>query len=191
MTVIAADGNSRTETFRLVTTLLDPVAAPAQQLAELYHQRWEIELSNAEIKTRLRGPEVILRSRIPQLVRQEMFAFLVVYQSLCCLRVHAAHACGIDPDRISFTVTVRLARDQVCNQAARTTAALAHALEQTVTDLLDDLLPPRRARSYERKKRPPKNTFPSRRSAQPRPPSKITYAVAISSHEPYQGKRVK
>ena len=160
----------RTEAFRLVTTLLDHEQAPARQLAELYHQRWEIELGYGELKTRLRGPEVVLRSRSPQLIRQEVFAFLVVYQALCCLRLRAAQAARTDPDRISFTVTLRLARDQVPSQAGATPTALHDALEQTIADLLDELLPARRSRSYERKKRPMKNTFQFRKLSQPRPP---------------------
>src|SRR4051812_33908601 len=95
------DGGVRTESFRLVTTLLDHEQAPAGQLAELYQQGWEIELGFGELKTRLRGPEVVLRSRSPQLVRQEVFAFLVVYQALCSLRCRAAQAADADPDRIS------------------------------------------------------------------------------------------
>ena len=181
-------GGARTEAFRLVTTLLDHTLAPAAQLAELYHQRWEIELSYGELKTRLRGPEVILRSRSPQLVRQEIFAFLVVYQALCSLRVTAAQAAHIDPDRVSFTVTVRLARDQVGQQAADTPAALHKALQQTITDLLEDLLPPRRPRCYERKKRPAKNTYPSRKIDQPRPPSRVSYTLTITGDHPYLGR---
>src|SRR3954447_8044877 len=157
VTIHTGNGAVRTEPCRLVTTLLDPEQAPARQLAEIYHQRWDIERGHGELKTRLRGPEVILRSRSPQLVRQEVFAFLVVYQALCSLRLRAAQTAHTDPDRISFTVTLRLARDQVGNHAVATPAGLRQALEQTITDLLDELLPPRRSRSYERKKRPVKN----------------------------------
>src|SRR3954449_5605827 len=67
VTVHAADGSSRTEPFRLVTTLLDHHTAPAGEVAALYQQRWENELAYNELKTRLRGPEVVLRSRSPQL----------------------------------------------------------------------------------------------------------------------------
>jgi hypothetical protein len=191
VTVATDDGDLRTEAFRLVTTLLDHEQAPALQLAELYHQRWEIELSYGELKTRLRGPQVILRSRRPQLVRQEIFAFLVVYQALCSLRVCAAQAADTDPDRISFTVTLRLARDQVGNQAAATPASLHDAVQQTITDLLDELLPPRRSRCYERKKRPAKNTYPHRKPDQPRPPNPVTYTLAVTGDRPYLGKRAK
>jgi hypothetical protein len=185
------DGAVRTEAFRLVTTLLDHEQAPARQLAELYPQRWEIEVGYGELKTRLRGPEVVLRSRSPQLVRQEVFAFLVVYQALCSLRVGAAQAADTDPDRISFTVTLRLARDQVVSQAAITPAALHDAVRQTIADLLDERLPPRRARSYERKKRPIKNTFSFRKLGQPRPPSRLSYTLTITGDHPYLGKQAK
>ena len=182
------DGGVRTEAFRLATTVLDHAQAPAGQLAELYHQRWEIELSYGELKTRLRGPQVILRSRSPRLVRQEIFGFLVVYQALCSLRVSAARAADADPDRVSFTVTVRLARDQVTNQAAATPTALRNAVKQTVTDLLDELLPARRSRRYERQRRPVKNPYPSRRIDQPRPPSAVTHAITVTGNHPYLGK---
>jgi hypothetical protein len=191
VTVSDAGGGTRTEPFRLVTTLLDHLQAPAPQLAELYHQRWEIELGYAELKTRLRGPGFILRSKSPPLVCQEVFAFLAVYQALTELRVRAAQAGKVDPDRISFTLTLRLARDQVISQAARTPATLSQRVQQTIADLLDDLLPPRRARCYERKKRPPKNTFPARRPSQPRPPSRTTFTLTITNDEPYQGKHPK
>jgi hypothetical protein len=191
VTIQTRDGGVRTEAFRLVTTLLDHEQAPAGQLAEVYHQRWEIELSYGELKTRLRGPAVILRSRSPQLVRQEVFAFLVVYQALCSLRCCAAQAAEADPDRISFTITLRLARDQVGNQAAATPAGLHDAVEQTISDLLDELLPPRRSRCFERKKRPAKTKYPSRRPDQPRPPSPVTYTLTITGDRPYLGKHAK
>jgi hypothetical protein len=191
VTVHAADGSSRTEPFRLVTTLLDHHTAPAGELATLYHQRWESELGYNELKTRLRGAGFILRSRCPDLVRQEMFAFLAVYQALCALRSRAAHTADCDPDRISFTVTGRLARDHTCNQAAATAASLRKACYQTVSDLIDERLPARRARSYERIKRTPRNNHKIRRHDHERPPSKITYEVAITDDSAYQGKHAK
>ena len=90
VTVRGADGTTRIESFRLVTTLLDHERAPAAKLAALYHQRWESENGYAELKTRLRGAAFILRSRSPDLVCQELFAFLTVYQALCALKAEAA-----------------------------------------------------------------------------------------------------
>jgi Insertion element 4 transposase N-terminal/Transposase DDE domain len=191
VTVHTADGSTRTEPYRLITSLLDHQAAPASELARLYHQRWESEVSYGELKTRLRGAAFTLRSRTPELARQEMFAFLVVYQALSAIRVRAAQTASLDPDRISFTVTVRLARDQVCNQAAVTATSLQRACDQTITDLIDERLPARRARSYQRHKLTPRNNYPIKRHDQKRPSSKITYTLAITDNSPYQGKHAK
>jgi hypothetical protein len=88
--VRAADGTTRIGPFRLATTLLDHRRAPAAELAALYHERWESENGYAELKTRLRGAAFILRSRSPERVCQELFAFLTVYQALCALETEAA-----------------------------------------------------------------------------------------------------
>jgi hypothetical protein len=90
----------------------------------------------AELKTRLRGAAFILRSRSPELVRQELFAFLTVYQSLCSLRAEAAQASGIDPGRISLTVAVRIARDHAGSQTAVTLHSVAQARRRAIRDVL-------------------------------------------------------
>jgi Insertion element 4 transposase N-terminal/Transposase DDE domain len=100
ITITSADGTTRIESFRLVTTLLDHKRAPAAKLAALYHQRWENENGYAELKNRLRAAAFILRSRSPELVCQELFAFLTVYQALCALKLQTAAQAGIDPDQI-------------------------------------------------------------------------------------------
>ncbi|MFG2632351.1 transposase, partial [Streptomyces sp. NPDC048473] len=135
---------TRTETFRLVTSLLDHHLAPAHQLARAYHQRWEIENGFAELKNRLRGAGFILRSKAPELIYQEIYALLTVYQALCALQTRAAEHGGTDPDRISFTVTVQLARLAVAAQAAADVTTLDTARREVTTELLAALLPPRR-----------------------------------------------
>ena len=184
ITINTADGTSRNEAFRLVTTLLDHQRAPAAKLAALYHQRWESENGYAELKTRLRGAAFILRSRSPELVRQELYAFLVVCQALCSLKTEAARTASIDPDRISFTATVRIARDHASNQTAITPPSITQARRRAIRDLLSDLMPPRRDRQCERARKPPKNTFPSRKRDQPRPPDHITYKIRIRRKKP-------
>ena len=57
--------------YRLMTTLLDPLTAPAQELAALYQTRWTIETTFAELKTTLKGADALLRSKTPELVRQK------------------------------------------------------------------------------------------------------------------------
>jgi Insertion element 4 transposase N-terminal/Transposase DDE domain len=181
VTVTPVGAAARTETFRLVTTLLDPDLAPAGELAVLYHQRWESENGYGELKTRLRGAGFILRSGTPEMACQEMRAFLAVCQALSGMRYRAAAQAGIDPDRLSFTVTLRTARDHArTQQVTSTPQGLALARRQAIADLLADLLPPRRDRHCERQKKRPRNTFPATNKDQPRRPANVTYHVHIT-----------
>ena len=106
------------EHIRLITTILDPAEATAQQLAACYHERWEAETGFAQLKTHLRGPGRILRSRTPDLVRQEIWAYLLTHWALATLICTAATAAGVDPDRIKFLATLRIVRHSVTDQAA-------------------------------------------------------------------------
>jgi len=113
------DGRSpEGEHYRLVTTLLDPDEAPAAELAELYAQRWEFENTLDELKTHQRGAKVVLRSKYPDGVEQEVWGFLLVHWAIRELIHTAALDADIDPDRVSFIRTLRLARRTVTEQAA-------------------------------------------------------------------------
>ena len=96
--------------YRLVTTILDPTEAPAQELAALYHERWEIETALDEFKTHLRGARIVLRSKTPDLVRQEFFGLLLAHFAIRGLMHEAALEADEDPDRLSFTHTVHVLR---------------------------------------------------------------------------------
>src|SRR3954452_19582890 len=96
--------------YRLVTTVLDPAAAPAADLAALYHERWEIEGALAELKTRLRGARAVLRSKAPALVRQEFWGLLLAHFAVRGLMHEAALRADEDPDRLSFLHAVRVVR---------------------------------------------------------------------------------
>ena len=104
--------------YRLVTTVLDPEAAPAAELAALYAQRWEIETALDELKTHQGGPNNILRSQHPTGVEQELYGFLLTHHALRNLIHDTAAAAEHDPDRISFLRTLRVVRRQVTGQAA-------------------------------------------------------------------------
>jgi hypothetical protein len=106
------------EHYRLITTLLDPDQAPALDLAELYAQRWEFEIALDELKTHQRGPKVVLRSKSPDGVEQEIWGFLLVHWAIRELMHTAALDADVDPDRVSFIRTLRLARRTVTEQAA-------------------------------------------------------------------------
>ena len=104
------DGNGTGELIALITTITDPGDARADELAAAYHDRWEEETANDQLKTHLRGPGRVLRSRLPDLAYQEIWAWLTVHYALAALIAQAAEAADIDPDRISFTRTLRLVR---------------------------------------------------------------------------------
>ena len=96
--------------YRLVTTLLDPQQAPAPELAALYHERWEIETALDELKTHLRGAKIVLRSKTPDLVRQEFYGLLMAHYAVRALMHEAALKADVDPDRLSFIHAVRVVR---------------------------------------------------------------------------------
>jgi len=96
--------------YRLVTTILDHEAAPAHELAALYHERWEIETALDELKTHLRGARIVLRSKTPDLVRQEFYGLMMAHFAIRSLIHEAALKADEDPDRVSFVHAVRVVR---------------------------------------------------------------------------------
>jgi hypothetical protein len=104
-------------TYRLVTTILDPGAAPAAELAALYHERWEVETTLDELKTHQRGAQVVLRSKSPEGVRQEVWAHLLVHYAIRKLMCQAAVEQDLDPDRLSFVGSLRIVRRHLASQA--------------------------------------------------------------------------
>jgi hypothetical protein len=104
--------------YRLVTTILDAAIAPAAELAALYHERWEIEGALAELKTQLRGARVVLRSKTPELVKQEVWGLLLAHFAVRGLMHEAALQADEDPDQLSFSHTVRVVRRKLPQFAA-------------------------------------------------------------------------
>jgi hypothetical protein len=96
--------------YRLLTSLLDPAQAPATELAALYHERWEIETALAELKTHLRGAKIVLRSKTPDLVRQEFYGLMMAHFAVRGLMHEAALKADTDPDELSFLHAVRVIR---------------------------------------------------------------------------------
>ena len=104
--------------YRLMTTILDPKQAPAKELAALYHDRWEIENAFDEFKTHLRGAKIVLRSKRPDLVRQEFYGFLMAHFAIRGIMHEAALKAAEDPDRLSFVHAVRVVRRKLAMFAA-------------------------------------------------------------------------
>ncbi|MFD8501108.1 IS4 family transposase [Amycolatopsis sp. NPDC059657] len=104
------EGNGTGELIALLSNITDPADARADELAGAYDQRWEEETANDQLKTHLRGPGKILRSRLPELVHQEIWAWLTVHYALSVLIARAAEAADLDPDRISYSRVLRITR---------------------------------------------------------------------------------
>jgi len=94
--------------YRLITTIVDPTLAPAKELAALYHERWEIETALDELKTHLRGAQIVLRSKTPELVQQEFYGLLMAHFAIRGLMHEAALQADEDPDRLSFVHAVHV-----------------------------------------------------------------------------------
>lgn len=101
------------ELICVITNLLDPAQAGAGEIAHAYGDRWEHEGANDQIKTELRGPGRILRSQTPDMVRAEIYGFLLTHYAIAALICQAATATDLDPGRIKFARTVRLIRNHI------------------------------------------------------------------------------
>jgi hypothetical protein len=104
--------------YRLLTTILDADKAPAHELAALYHERWEIETALDELKTHLRGARIVLRSKTPDLVRQEFYGLMMAHFAIRGLMHEAALKADEDPDRLSFVHAVRVIRRKLAGFSA-------------------------------------------------------------------------
>jgi hypothetical protein len=148
----------RVRTIILVTTLLDPIAFPAQALGELYFQRWSVELHFREIKTLLRLD--VLRCLTPQMVHKELLLHMIAYNLIRCLMQQAAICHHVDLSRISFKGTLDTLHHFA--DAIRAADAKPRQQAQLYSEMLRvialDQLPIRPHRSEPRaKKRRPKN----------------------------------
>jgi hypothetical protein len=105
--------------YRLLTTIVEHEAAPAAELAALYHERWEIETALDELKTHLRGSRIVLRSKTPDLVKQEFYGLMMAHFAIRGLMHEAAlRAADEDPDRLSFLHAVRVVRRKIARFAS-------------------------------------------------------------------------
>lgn len=96
--------------YRLITTLLDSEKYPADELAALYHRRWGIETTFAEMKTTLKGADIVLRSKTPELVRQEFWGLLLAHHAVRKLMLEAALSRQRTPDKLSFKNSLSVIR---------------------------------------------------------------------------------
>jgi len=148
----------------LLTSLLDPAAYPAAEIAELYHERWELELGFDEIKTHALEREETLRSRAPERVRQEVWGLAIAYNLVRLHMQHVAQQAAVAPTRISFRHALLLLRNfwQLTAWIA-SPGKLPRRLDDLHQELALLILPPRRPRSYPRAVKIKMSSYPRSR----------------------------
>jgi hypothetical protein len=179
LTVTYTDGTVTCHQWRLITSLLDPVAYPAADLVTLYHERWQIETTFYSIKhTMLDGR--VLRSHRPAEIDQEIWALLTVYQAIVRITLDAvATQPGLDPDRASFTVAIETARNQVI-MAAGVLPVMITMLTAIGAAVLDHLHPAQpRQRIKARTRKNPVSKYNPNARAHPRTTQHYTVHTRI------------
>jgi hypothetical protein len=106
-------GRTKTAAIRVLTTLLDPDAFPAAEIAALYAARWQVETAFLHLKKTVRGAGRALRGRSAALARQEAWALLLVHNMIAALAAEAAVTAGAGLAAVSFTAVLSLAREHV------------------------------------------------------------------------------
>ncbi|MGI5512214.1 IS4 family transposase [Streptomyces sp. CA-106131] len=179
---VLADGTHVGGRYRLATTLLDPVADPAERLTRIYAERWEIESAFFALRSTLMAGRV-LRSGDRFGIEQELWAALALYQALRTVMVDAVESRpGIDPDRAGFITALQAARTQVI-----LAAGIAPEHPQPVGTIgaavLDNLLPARRLRISARKVKSPISRYHAfKGQARPQADTPVT-AIEITIHD--------
>lgn len=136
------------QVHRLITTLLDPQQAPAKSLCLCYHERWEIEETIDETRNQQRISQQPLRSCLPKLVLQELYALLLAHYAVRALMLRAAQTKGLDPDRISFTAAIQVLGQAIVQSASYSQELTFRVLKRLCADLASpgQLVAPRRLR---------------------------------------------
>lgn len=155
--------------YRLATTLLNPQVAPALELIQLYHERWEIELAIREIKSYQRLQLKVLRSKTPEGVMQELYALLLAHYAVRVLMHQAACEADLDPDRLSFTEAVFQISEAVAEMAVADPRHRAWLLDCLLICLRRRPVPPRRLRVNRREIKQIYNKYKPKKRDQPPP----------------------
>ena len=180
---VTINGVPRTERYLLVTSLLDPDTAPAQQLVALYARRWVAETGIREIKTVLLAGRA-LRGTTPMRALQELWAALVVYQSIRLLICQAALTGDLDPSRISFTAALDTAQHRITTTPTQAPEHLAQACAELCRHLITRHI---RARVFPRARKNTLSGYPYRGKTWQLTSGNASYQVHIVPHTTSSG----
>ena len=152
------------ERHRVLTTLRDADAYPATELVVLYHERWEIEIGNDELKTHQLDRLVHLRSRTPCGILQEIYGILLAYNAVRFLMHEAALCVDLDPRRLSFIHALRVLRETAPLLRAAPAARLPTLYAGMIAHIAQGRLPLRDHRINPRVVKKKMSNFPTKRA---------------------------
>jgi len=148
----------------LLTSMLDPERYPAEEIAAIYHERWELELGYDEIKTEMLDREETIRSKSPAAVRQELWGIFLAYNLVRLEMERVADEAGVEPTRISFVAALHLICDEWLWCAIASPGAIPKHLRNLRASLKTLILPPRRTqRRYPRAVKLKMSNYPRKR----------------------------
>lgn len=150
----------------LLTSLTDAATYPADEIARLYHERWELELGYDEIKTEMLDREETLRSKSPEAVCQELWGVLIAYNLVRVEMERVAKEARVEPTRISFVAALHLIVDEWMWLEVTSPGAIPRRLRDLRANLKRYILPPRRSeRAYPRAVKIKMSNYPRKRHA--------------------------
>lgn len=155
------DGSQKT----VFTSLDDPEQWPAEEVFNLYRERWEIELAYGELKTEQLQRAAVLRSQHPDGIAQELWAMLLIYNLIRYEMVQIAQEAGVEPNRISFIAALRLIENEWLWCAAAAPGSISVKLRKMREELTHYILPERRRRQYPRVVKTPASKFMRKKNA--------------------------
>jgi hypothetical protein len=174
LAVTDSTGRVRTSRFRILTTLLDHEQYPADQIAAVYAERWQVEVIYLRVKSTLRGAGTRLRGQTPDLAVQEIWGLLTVYNALVGLAVAAAVVLDVDPDEISFAAVLALTRTSATTDPG--CVQCGHRPDNPVDDLVTAIAAQPRNRTTRQRTSP--RTKTQRRTERTRD---VSYTITIAA----------
>lgn len=159
------------EVHRLLTTLLDDQAHPAEALIVLYHERWEEEVTLDELETHLLERPV-LRSQTPAGVIQEIQGLMLSHFVIRSLMQEVANEQGLDPERVSFTATLKILRCRLPEvpKDVHDVVGRQRWFQELLAEIGEEILPPRRDRINFRVIKRKMSKWPKKRPKHKNPP---------------------
>ncbi len=147
----------------LLTSMTDPVAYPASEVAALYHERWEIELGYGEVKTVMLAREETTRSKTPRGVSQELWGLGLAYNLVRLEMERMAAEAGVTPNRISFKGALMCIEHALLTLSLEGAGRIPEHLRRLRADVAHFILPKRRQRSYPRAVKIKMSNYPRKR----------------------------